>query len=480
MATNTVFKYPLDITGTDPNNRVSDEEHTLPNRPVRALAPNYGLFYVDGLIITDLATNQPLAANQYRCVELQELPTARYAKAICAVILIEDTTVSNSVSIEYQALGGEYSSNTTALIEMINNLNLENRPVSWPNILDRPEEFDPAPHFHDAGDIYGFEYLVHSINRLRQAILIGDEAAHDELRRYIDAIVGESQDEIDQLRQDLDAHTQNLNNPHQTTKAQVNLGLVENYPIASVAEATTNAATVSNRYMTPSLTRQQIAMYAPSLTHTHAFADITGKPTTLPGYGVNAIDITGLIKTTGGLQLGASGNASYLNMLANEINFVAASGVTQGRIFCTSTSATTNAGTITHTAGTHQFNGNVAVTGAITATGDVTAYSSDGRLKTNVEIIQDATQKLGTLGGYIYDWKMELCESLGFKPENLTEHGLLAHEVREVLPDAVASAAFNPEYLTVKYHRLVPLIIAGFNEMVARLTALEKRLNNKE
>src|SRR5690606_14798302 len=54
----------------------------------------------------------------------------------------------------------------------------------------------------------------------------------------------------------LDAHIADKNNPHGVTKAQVGLGSVENYGVATQAEA--EAGTVNNKYMTPLRTKQAI------------------------------------------------------------------------------------------------------------------------------------------------------------------------------------------------------------------------------
>jgi hypothetical protein len=59
---------------------------------------------------------------------------------------------------------------------------------------------------------------------------------------------------------DFSAHIGNTNNPHQTTKAQVNLGNVQNYPMASTAEA--QAGNATDRYMSPQLTNQAIQSLA--------------------------------------------------------------------------------------------------------------------------------------------------------------------------------------------------------------------------
>jgi len=55
------------------------------------------------------------------------------------------------------------------------------------------------------------------------------------------------------------AHTNRIDNPHGTTKVQVGLGLVENLPLASEAEAV--AGSRNDRYMTPLSTYQMVSQY---------------------------------------------------------------------------------------------------------------------------------------------------------------------------------------------------------------------------
>lgn len=54
----------------------------------------------------------------------------------------------------------------------------------------------------------------------------------------------------------LDNHVNNTSNPHSVTKSQVGLGNVQNYGIATQAEA--EAGSINNKYMTPLRTRQAI------------------------------------------------------------------------------------------------------------------------------------------------------------------------------------------------------------------------------
>lgn len=255
-----LYRYPLDPTGLNPNNLVVDEEHQLSTRRIRCVAPTYGGFFADGVIVKNALTGiQLIKGKDYNFGELFEFPTGRYGKEIFGIIIIYNTSVTR-VSITYQALGGNYSYSMESVVSMIDSLDLGERPVAWGDIVGRPALFDPASHFHDIGDVYGFEYVVHSIERLRTAILLGDTASHDEIYRYIDAWNDDLQDLLDDLRATIASHTSDKNNPHGVTKNQVGLGSVQNYGLATEAEA--RSGTVNNKYMTPLRTAQAIETLA--------------------------------------------------------------------------------------------------------------------------------------------------------------------------------------------------------------------------
>ena len=116
----------------------------------------------------------------------------------------------------------------------------------------------------------------------------------------------------------------------------------------------------------------------------------------------------------------------------------------------------------------------IGVTGSITATGNITAYSSDKRLKTNIKNISYPMDKLFRIGGYTFNWDLKKCEEVGFHPDNVVEHGVIAQEVQKVMPDAVQPAAFDPDYLTVNYARIVPLLIECIKDLQNQIDRLKE------
>lgn len=257
----TVIKYPLDLTGRSADNLVIAEPHGPAVNGNRAFVPSYGPFFTRSLVVRNRATGTALTPKvHYNAAQLFEDATLKTGQEICSVIVMTDAGLGIEVEIDYQVLGGDYSSSITAIQEMIAALDLDARPVHWGSLLGKPVQFPPAPHLHDLGDVYGFEYVVAALEALRQAILMGDSAAHDELLQYVDYQDGQLSTRIANLLNDLSSHVTNFSNPHQVTKAQVGLGNVQNFRLATDAEA---AAGVSNSfYMTPHLAKMLLDTHA--------------------------------------------------------------------------------------------------------------------------------------------------------------------------------------------------------------------------
>ena len=129
----------------------------------------------------------------------------------------------------------------------------------------------------------------------------------------------------------------------------------------------------------------------------------------------------------------------------------------------------------------------VDVVGAITATGDITAYSSDKRLKKNVKIISNPLDKLNVLSGFTYDWSLDKCSEAGFKPKDEKQIGVFAQDVQSVIPQAVKPAPFDTDneglsisgdnYLTVQYEKIVPLLIESIKEQQKQIEELRNEVN---
>jgi len=122
------------------------------------------------------------------------------------------------------------------------------------------------------------------------------------------------------------------------------------------------------------------------------------------------------------------------------------------------------------------------VVGAILATADVTAYYSDRRLKKDVREITSALDKLSKIRG-VYYTQNELAETFGYHNYE-PQVGVIAQELQAVLPEAVKLAPFDTNaeqdsisgenYLTVQYHKIVPLLIQAIKEQQEEINDLRR------
>lgn len=163
----------LDLTGTNPNNRIIDEPHTLSNRPTRSVAPKKGPFFSSGLKVRDGGV-ELTRGQDFQLVELHQEATLKTGKEVCSVILILNKDVSQTVTVTYQAIGGHYSYNDDTIANLYQSVISDNRPIDWnTGIFNKPTEFNPTIHRHLLEDVYGFEPVVDYLERIKRAITLG-------------------------------------------------------------------------------------------------------------------------------------------------------------------------------------------------------------------------------------------------------------------------------------------------------------------
>lgn len=181
-----LIRYPLDITGLNTDNYINGEIHNLTNKPVRAIAPTYGAYFTQSLKVYDNRNQHLLVrGTHYICTELLQTPTEMYGKEICYLILIIDPTVSSEVIIQYQVLGGLYTNSGDAIINIYETIMQDERPINWVDVLNKPLGYTPTQHLHDGRDIYGFEYLVTALERIRNAIVASDVPAYEGIMDWL-------------------------------------------------------------------------------------------------------------------------------------------------------------------------------------------------------------------------------------------------------------------------------------------------------
>ena len=167
--------------------------------------------------------------------------------------------------------------------------------------------------------------------------------------------------------------------------------------------------------------------------------------------------------------------------LGSSINLVGSLAGTSNQV---SASASTGAVTLSlpqnvHTGADFQVNslgvgtGASGTTGEIRSTNNITAYYSDDRLKTRLGKIENALDKVDQLTGFYYEAN-ETAQALGYEAKR--EVGVSAQDTEVVMPEIVAPAPIDDQYLTVRYEKFAPLLIEAIKELRAEVNEIKAKL----
>ena len=231
--------------------------------------------------------------------------------------------------------------------------------------------------------------------------------------------------------------------------------------------------------------------------HTHAFDNLTSKTSGTGDYSTSGDLVSG--RGSGGVALTINDGYGHANVTWNHQNGVpeqngnaarievSTDNTTNARMFFEAKTNVTGGAAVTLSTMATMY----ADTGDLDVVGNVTAYSSDKRLKTNLVPITNALDMIDKINGYKFDWNKEICNQAGFCPDTTTEYGVIAQEIQQIMPELVVRAPFDKKqdnngndiedppgydyYKTVKYDKLTALLIAAVKELKAEVEELKRR-----
>lgn len=134
--------------------------------------------------------------------------------------------------------------------------------------------------------------------------------------------------------------------------------------------------------------------------------------------------------------------------------------------------------------------GNVGIgtnnpTAKLQVNGDIIANSiagsSDIRYKTNIRSVDNALNKVKALRGVYFNWDQKSFPNKDFSDK--TELGFIAQEVEKVLPEVVSKDSSPDEYRSVKYDKIVALLVEAIKEQQKQIDSLKtqvKKLKKKK
>mgnify|MGYP000461611663 CR=1 FL=1 len=125
--------------------------------------------------------------------------------------------------------------------------------------------------------------------------------------------------------------------------------------------------------------------------------------------------------------------------------------------------------------------GNLTPSVRLQVSGDIIANSiagsSDIRFKKNIQTVEHALDKIKALRGVYFNWNKEAFPDKNFGNQN--ELGFIAQEVEQVVPEIVTRDNTKEEYRSVKYDKLVALLVEAIKEQQKQIDSLKIQVKKK-
>jgi hypothetical protein len=306
-------KYPVDLTGRSSTNLVTGEEQLLlryQGVPYCVVVMDNGGFYTQGLIVTD-SNFQELTPNvDYIATYGYADASARVGEEILGAIVILNQSLTGSVHITAQMVGGDYAFSLTELADTLAYLKTLNGKVpEWGGYIGvRPQWVDGELN-QARWTRMGFEPFNLELERIAVALTTGDQGA---LQAYRDNVKALHNAFVARFDDRLKRHIDDKNNPHKINAAHVQLGNVSNFPVASDAVAL--AGTSNDTYVTAAQTKNVIRVQALQPLNAHKAREDNPHGLTPGQAGTHSqAEINGMIAN----KLPLNGRADNANLLQN-------------------------------------------------------------------------------------------------------------------------------------------------------------------
>jgi hypothetical protein len=288
--------YPFDPTGSNPLNRITNEQHVITSTNFRdyhffipKLAPFFAETFSMTFLNTDGSVRNMVEGRDYYLSHHFISASRACARPVYGSITFLDTDTAGVARITYQTVGGDWTLDEQTIAEILAN-NLNNpRTSSWEQIVEMPVMFPVIDHQWNLVDMVGASDLVESMDNVRDALLQTSDGG-------------------------LPQHIADKNNPHEVSKAQVGLSLVENYPVASFEQATAGTNNVS--YMTPLRTQQLITSIGSGAVAAHANRTDNPHSVTKAQVGLGSVQNFGI--ATSADAMAGSSNSLYMTPAATK------------------------------------------------------------------------------------------------------------------------------------------------------------------
>lgn len=184
-------QYTLDVSGTNPNNRIQNELHNLDVLYVRVIATMKGVYHTNSLVVTDSNNTALQVGIDYVPFYLHDDATFRYNTDFHSLVLILNPLIKGQIRIEYQALGGYFERPDTELARSYTSILGRQKPNDWVRLLS-PREDSKNPNIEEPNSDNRpsrIGVVLERLEDIRRAIAYADPQVYEALLENVNTSI---------------------------------------------------------------------------------------------------------------------------------------------------------------------------------------------------------------------------------------------------------------------------------------------------
>lgn len=189
------YTYDFDPTGTLLANKIVDEQHILSipidDADYHFIIPHAAPFFAESVVVKLYPSGTVLTRGVDYDFSHYFLEASRAtSKELYSSITIYDRTISGTLAITYQTLGGEWAIDATQIAELLTKVVTNPRITTWEQLFQMPYQFPVIDHQWHLDDMVGASEMVTAIDSITTAV---DAATAEQNNRQTFLYVADSE-----------------------------------------------------------------------------------------------------------------------------------------------------------------------------------------------------------------------------------------------------------------------------------------------
>ena len=239
MAPRNPLLYQVDWTGIEPSHYIHHEKLDAPyakDTIFRVVLPTYGGFFADTLKVYDKNRNLLKPNYDYYATFKYEDATYHTGREIMGAILVVGGTEVESVFVSAQFLGSTYATQKNDVVTDTISEWFRSHPgqyAKWGEIIGEPTKYNDDRYKYTLWRYDGYEPTVASLEDINRTIILGRANDIKDYASQFDKGIEEIRQRAVELRNNVNTHSDNKNNPHLDMFFAVGLhNELRNWPLA--------------------------------------------------------------------------------------------------------------------------------------------------------------------------------------------------------------------------------------------------------